>query len=240
MSSNGITNGFATPPQPSKVFFFDIDNCLYPKSYKIHDHMGRLIDKYFQTHLSISEEDANELHLRYYRDYGLAIEGLVRHHKVDPMEYNRLVDDALPLDEIIKPDPQLRKLIQDVDRSKFKLWLFTNAYITHGKRVVKLLGIEDLFDGITYCDYGAPHLLCKPAPAMFAKAMREADVQDPADCYFVDDSLINARGAKAYGWKTAHLVEPCVKSPPEPVADFQISSLEELRQVFPDAFKGQK
>ena len=26
------------------VFFFDVDNCLYPRSKKVHDHMQKLID----------------------------------------------------------------------------------------------------------------------------------------------------------------------------------------------------
>lgn len=218
-------------------FYLRSDNCLYPKSFKIHEIMGQLIDEYFITHLSISQEEATELHQRYYKDYGLAIEGLVRHHKIDPLEYNRKVDDALPLDDIIKPNPKLRKLLEDIDTSKVKLWLFTNAHVTHGTRVVKLLGIDDLFEGITYCDYEAPRLLCKPAPEMFAKAMREAGANHPEDCYFVDDSMINAIGGKAYGWKAAHLVEPGTKAPPEPVADHQIEDLEELRTVFSELFK---
>lgn len=147
--------------------------------------MSDLIDKYFQSHLSVSTEEANQLHQRYYKEYGLAIEGLVRHHKVDPLEYNRLVDDALPLEDILSPNPKLRKLIQDLDTTKVKPWLFTNAYISHGKRVVKLLGIDDLFEGITFCDYGAEKLLCKPAPEMFEKAMREAGISSVEDCYFV-------------------------------------------------------
>ena len=48
---------------------------------------------------------------------------------------------------------------------------------------------------------------------------------------------MNAAGAKAYGWKAAHLVEPVAKPPPDPVADHQIQSLEELRVVFPELFK---
>lgn len=35
------------------VFFFDIDNCLYPRSYKIHDMMKDLIHKYFVNHLGM-------------------------------------------------------------------------------------------------------------------------------------------------------------------------------------------
>lgn len=144
-----------------------------------------MADKYFQTHLSLTREDANELHNRYYKDYGLAIEGLVRHHKVDALEYNKQVDDALPLEDIMSADLKLRKLLEDLDTSKVKPWLFTNAYVNHGKRVVRLLGIDDLFEGITYCDYSAEKFLCKPSPEMFEKAMMEANVNSVEDCYFV-------------------------------------------------------
>ncbi|KAF7846469.1 hypothetical protein BT93_L4296 [Corymbia citriodora subsp. variegata] len=213
------------------VFFFDIDNC------KVHDLMGDLIDKYFQNHLSISKEEANELHTRYYKDYGLAIEGLVRHHKVDPLEYNSQVDDALPLERIMSHNPQLRQFLEDIDKSKVKLWLFTNAYVTHGKRVVKLLGVDDMFEGITYCDYGASTFLCKPSPDMFRKAMKEAGISSTKDCYFVDDSTINAIGATKFGWTAVHFVEPEVQPPSTQAAKYQISNLEELRDIFPQFFK---
>ena len=133
-------------------------------------------------------DDALALHQRYYSEYGLAIEGLARHHKVDPLEFNRDVDDALPLDELLRPDPKLRRLLLDFDTSRVKLWLFTNAYLTHGRRVVRILGVEDLFEGMTYCDYGRPPLLCKPHAAMFAKAEAEARVSPAQGCYFVGRS----------------------------------------------------
>jgi len=80
--------------------------------------MSELIDQYFVRHLELTQADAYKLHQEYYKTYGLAIEGLVRHHKIDPLEYNRQVDDALPLESIIFPDPQLRKLLEDIDKSK--------------------------------------------------------------------------------------------------------------------------
>ena len=132
------------------------------------------------------------MHLKYYREYGLAIEGLVRHHKVDALEYNAKVDDALPLEDIIKPNPELRELLEDIDKSKVKMWLFTNAYVTHGKRVVKLLGIDDLFEGITYCDYGSDKFYCKPHTEMYDKAMSQAGVKSNEKCYFVGTCMFVA------------------------------------------------
>ena len=146
-------------------------------------------DQYIVTHLSLSAADADQLHQKYYKQYGLAIEGLVRHHKIDPIEYNRKVDDALPLASVLSPDPQLRKLLLDFDRSKIRLWLFTNAYVNHARRVLKLLAVDDLFEGLTYCDYGAERIICKPHNDMYDKAQREAGVSSPEKCYFVGESL---------------------------------------------------
>ncbi|KAF2089569.1 pyrimidine 5-nucleotidase [Saccharata proteae CBS 121410] len=219
------------------VLFFDIDNCLYPKSTRVANLMTDLIDKYFQTHLALSQEEAYSLHQRYYKDYGLAIEGLVRHHKVDPLEYNRQVDDALPLEEVIKPNAALRRLLEDVDRSKVRLWLLTNAYVNHGKRVVRLLGVDDLFEGITYCDYGAERFVCKPNPEMYRKAMAEAGVERPEDCYFVDDSFINVKGAKELGWTAIHLVEQTDPLPAQKASQYLVRDLSEMRTLLPQFWK---
>lgn len=218
--------------------------------------MADLIDQYFAKHLGVPEEEAIRLHKEYYRNYGLAIEGLVRHHKIDPLEYNAKVDDALPLEGIIKPNPQLRQLLEDIDTTKVRLWLLTNAYVSHGKRVVKLLGISDLFEGLTYCDYSSVPIICKPHKDMFAKAMREAGVERNEDCYFVgtfsnpnacayrvslltipDDNYSNCVGAKEIGWTAAHLVEEGLTVPRTPASQYQIRHLEELRDVYPQFFR---
>ncbi|KAI0977541.1 Haloacid dehalogenase-like hydrolase-domain-containing protein [Xylaria arbuscula] len=224
--------------QTRQVFFFDIDNCLYPKSTNVHDLMVERIDKYFAENLHLSPEDASSLHKTYFQHYGLAIEGLVRHHGIDPLEFNARVDDATPLEDVIKPRPELKKLLQDIDRTKVKLWLFTNAYVTHARRVVRLLEIEDMFEGLTFCNYSAAPFLCKPRREMFLKAMEEAGVQDAKDCFFVDDSYNNCAAAQKLGWTAAHLVEDDVPNPVEKASAYQISHLEGLRGVFHQFFKG--
>ena len=220
------------------VFFFDIDNCLYPCSLRIQELMQELIDSYFVRHLSLTASDAKALHARYYKDYGLAISGLVKHHTIDPLAYNCEVDDALPLDDVIKPDTQLRKLLEDIDKSKVKLWLFTNAHITHARRVVRLLGVEDCFEGITYCDYAAKLLLAKPHKEMFDKAEREAGATSREECYFVDDSALNCRHANERGWIVVHKLEEEDSAPEKRAGRYQIRHLEELRSIFPQLFAG--
>lgn len=237
-----------TPAETRAVFFFDIDNCLYPRSLRIHNLMADLIDKYFVTHLALSAEAAKELRSRYYRDYGLAISGLVKHHQVDPLAYNKEVDDALPLEGLIKRDEGLRTLLAGMDRTKVKLWLFTNAHITHARRVVRLLELEEFFEGITYCNYAKEPLIAKPHAEMFDKAEAEAglvfakaeagEIQRHEKCFFVDDSALNCKAARDRGWNVVHKLEPEDAAPKKMSAQYQIRQLEELQTLFPQFWKG--
>lgn len=151
----------------------------------VYELMAAAIDRYFHQRLGVTPNEAKRLHNEYDEKYGLALRGLVQHHKIDPLDFNTHVDDALPLEDVITPDPHLRTLLESLDTSKVRLWLFTNAYVNHGNRVVKLLGIDDLFEGITYCDYARMPLICKPEPAMYVKAMKESGALSREDCYFV-------------------------------------------------------
>lgn len=76
------------PEDPRSVIFFDIDNTLYSASSRIADAMSTRIHFYF-TSLGLSEDEASETHLRYHKTYGLALRGLVSHHKVDPLDFDR-------------------------------------------------------------------------------------------------------------------------------------------------------
>jgi len=65
----------------------------------------------------------------------------------------------------------------------------------------------------------------------------EAAVEDPKQCYFVDDSALNCRKAEELGWTTTHLVEEGEPLPTEKVCKYQIRHVQELRTLFPQFFK---
>ncbi|KAH3683405.1 hypothetical protein WICPIJ_005624 [Wickerhamomyces pijperi] len=224
------------------VFLFDIDNCLYKRSTRIHDLMQVSINEYVRTTLQINAAEAEELQYKYYKQYGLAIQGLVQFHKIDALEYNEKVDDSLPLQDILKPDPQLRELLLQLKSSGKvqRLWLFTNAYKNHGIRVVQLLGIADLFDGLTYCDYSVPeNILCKPNPEFFRTALRQSGGVKFENCYFVDDSNSNVITSHALGMKkTIHYVE-LDQDLPKKKDDgiLLIRDILDLPKVVPELFK---
>lgn len=231
-----------SPDPELKVFFFDIDNCLYRRSTRIHDLMQESIREYFKSQLSLNDADAQRLQSTYYKEYGLAIRGLVMFHGINAMEYNRMVDDALPLQNILKPDLELRKMLLRLKESGTvdKLWLFTNAYKNHGVRCVKLLGIADLFDGITYCDYSQQDtLICKPDERSFEKAKRESGLGDYRNSWFVDDSGNNINKGMELGMrKCIHLVEDSVDEilGKTPAGSIVIRDITDLPHAVPELF----
>lgn len=145
------------------VVFLDIDNTLYSKRTdpSIPDLMRDRIRAYFEK-LGLSPRQAEELHLRYYRSYGLAIRGLVKHHEIDPLEYDQQCDVSLPLEDILFPNPALVDMIARLDQSKCRIVGLTNAYKVHARRVLDLVGLSSYVEGCIYCDYAQKDFSCKP------------------------------------------------------------------------------
>jgi len=233
------------------VVWFDIDNTLYSATAGIAEAMGELIKAYFLS-LGLDRDEASNLHLKYYTTYGLALRGLIRHHSVDPLDFDAKCDGSLPLEDMLRPDPALRKLFQDIDRSKCQVWALTNAYRPHAQRVLRILDLEDQIDGLVYCDYTLPNFVCKPDPEFYHNALRQAKITDPSKCLFVDDNRGNIDAAKRLGWgQCVHFHEKELRSVEggqvEAIGSERaegavgndvlvISNLEELRVVWPDIF----
>ncbi|KAK9728896.1 Suppressor of disruption of TFIIS [Basidiobolus ranarum] len=208
------------------IFFFDVDNCLYPQSAGIANMMKERIYDYGKA-VGISEEEVQHLCERYYIDYGLAVRGLIKHHEIDPVDYDNYVDGGLPLEDVLEPNPKLRQMLEAL---KMKKWVFTNAGLPHAKRVLKILGIEDQFDGITYCDYSEPDFPSKPDASMYHRAMTQAGAKDPKLCYLVDDSAANVNTAQELGWTAIHVTDHPEMSQ---TGHYQIHKVTDLPKVLP-------
>jgi len=197
-----------------------------------------LIRAYF-INMGMTPEEAEVLHTHYYREYGLAIRGLIKHHKIDALDFDAKCDASLPLEDMIRPDPKTRNLLKDFDPVVSRLWGLTNAYTDHAERVLNILNLRDLMEGVIYCDYASEHFTCKPEPEYYQQAMQRVQLTDPSKCLFIDDNLANVQGAKALGWGSCVYFwehKPEDAAPIEGV-DAIISDLEELRTIWAFAFK---
>ncbi|KAJ1579478.1 hypothetical protein NDA11_007610 [Ustilago hordei] len=227
-------------PDPSlrtneAIVWLDIDNTLYKRSTKIAELMAERIRAYFHG-MGLSEDEAKTLHTTYYKTYGLAIRGLVKHHQIDPLDYDRKCDASLPLEDILRPDHQVKRLLTDIDRTRVRVFALTNAYKFHADRVLRLLDLEDQVEGIAYCDYAVPDFACKPELDYYRAALVVVGATPETRNYFVDDSSLNIVAAKELGWHSCiYFREEDDPLPPPPptseadrkaAADFNLASLE--------------
>ena len=216
------------------IVWLDIDNTLYKKSNRIADLMAERIRAYF-LNMGLSEHESKALHQQYYSTYGLAIRGLVKHHQIDPLDYDKKCDASLPLENILRPDPQVIKMLSDIDRSQARVFALTNAYKDHANRVLRLLDLDDQVEGIVYCDYAVPDFSCKPELDYYKAAMKIVGAQPTTKCYFVDDSSLNIVAAKELGWYSCVYFKEDDELPPPSKQDQQAASAFDLSVLSPQA-----
>ena len=175
------------------TLFFDLDDTLYPNSAGLWKAIKERMNLYMHNRMGIPEAQAPQLREQYFKMYGTTLRGLQARHKVDTEDYLAFVHD-LPLKDFLAPDPTQREIIASLPSRKL---IFTNADINHARRVLDVLQLEDLFDGIVDINAVAPY--CKPMPESFAIAQEFAGEPDPRKCVMIDDLSRTTRAALEVG-----------------------------------------
>ena len=178
------------------TLFFDLDETLYPADTGLWQAIAGRIAQYLRERMGFQPEQGAALQEKYFREYGTTLRGLQANHQVDMDDYLAFVHDV-PLERYIHPDPELRAVIASLSCRKF---IFTNADTRHAKRVLKVRGLEGLFDGIIDVHVIAPY--CKPMPESFGLALKAAGNPDPHACLLLDDQRRITRAGRALGLYT--------------------------------------
>jgi putative hydrolase of the HAD superfamily len=209
---------------PYTTLFFDLDDTLYPNTNGLWGAIRERMEDYMRERMGLPPEEITELRRSYFETYGTTLRGLQRHHQVDAYDFLAYVHD-LPLEIYLKPDPQIRELLLRLPQSK---WIFTNADADHSRRVLEILRLEDLFEGIA--DIHARRYFCKPEKEAYQAAMELAGETDPQRCVFLDDSPRNLAPARSMGFTTVLVGS----REPHPAAHHAVSSVKDLPQAMPE------
>ncbi len=175
------------------TIFFDLDDTLYPASTGLWHAIKERMNNYMRDRMGFAPTDIPRLREKYFLEYGTTLRGLQANHKMDVEDYLAFVHD-LPLQDYLTPNPDLRPVIAHLPTRKL---IFTNADANHAKRVLSILELDDLFDGIVDVVTVSPY--CKPMPESFRIAMQSAGETDPARCVMIDDLPRTTRAAREYG-----------------------------------------
>jgi len=225
------------------ILVLDCDNTLYPASLGIMDLNDNRINLFIQQRLGLSLDETNQLRVKYLREYGTTLKGLMENYRVDPEEYLDFVH-SYSLEGVLKPNPALCEFLKGLSFHKVVL---SSANKKHVERVLKHLGIleqiDDIYD-LKRVDYRG-----KPDPYAYKVVMR--DYPNEA-AVFVDDRLLNFPPAKHLGFVTV-LVDEMAEMPGESelagsaifreearrlqahkreIVDFEIHLIEELASIW--------
>ncbi len=176
------------------AWVFDLDHTLYPPRAGVFEQMDDRIAQFIADHEGASLEEAHRLREAYWRRYGATLEGLRRHHGVDPDAFLDYIHDV-SLDRL-EADPALYAAIDALPGRKL---VHTNGSREHARRVIERLGLEGLFErvfAIEDVDY-AP----KPDALAYQIVQMAAEL-DARRAAMLEDTVENLRAPHEAGMRT--------------------------------------
>lgn len=178
------------------VWIFDLDNTLHDATPHIFPHINRSMTAYLQEHLQLNEPEADALRMEYWQRYGATLSGLIKHHGTDPDHFLWHTHQFPKLDEMVLRSPGLRSTLQRLPGMKL---LYSNAPQHYAHAVLKLLKVNDLFDGV----FALEQARYRPKPQWqgFRRLLQQYHL-DPRNCIMVEDSAENLKTAKRLGMRT--------------------------------------
>jgi putative hydrolase of the HAD superfamily len=206
------------------TIFIDLDDTLYDHGNGLWEAIRGRMSQYMHECIGLPEDEIPALRRHYFETYGTTLRGLQIHYRVNPDEYLDYVHD-IPLRNYIAPDESLKNLLSELPQPK---WILTNSSSEHARRVLNILGVQELFSGII--DIRALDFHCKPDPESYRIAMKIAHAVYPQDCLYLDDSPLNLAPAKEMGMTTV-LISNVEASP---AAHLVIPRIHELKNVLPE------
>ena len=201
------------------VWVFDLDNTLHDATPHIFPHINRSMTAYLQQHLGLDERTASELRVHYWHRYGATLSGMMRHHGTDPRHFLWHTHQFSELHSMVLREPRLRHVLKKLPGKKL---VFSNAPQHYACAVLKLLHVDDLFDGV----FAIEHARYQPKPQLagFVQLLRKFQL-NPAHCVMVEDSAENLQAAKRLGMRTVW-VDASPRSPA--YVDIKIHNVMEL------------
>lgn len=176
-----------------KALLLDLDNTLYPESSAMGENFTRRVKAFVADYLNVSPEEAAALRAENLKRYSTTLEWLKRGCGLaDENEYFAAIHPECEAEEVPE-DPKLRPFLASIN---LPLILLTNAPYVHAERILKRLGILDLFGRIYDLTWNGGR--GKPYPSSFLNPLADSGLT-PKDALFADDSLKYAIGYREVG-----------------------------------------
>ncbi|MBE0504113.1 MAG: pyrimidine 5'-nucleotidase [Desulfuromonadales bacterium] len=178
-----------------EFILFDLDNTLYAPEHDLFSLIDCRINRFMEEVVGIAAGDVDPLRRYYWQEYGVTLQGLIRHFEVDPEAYLHYVHDV-DVTTRLGADPALAAILAVLPQRKV---VFTNGSSAHAERVLAALGIRQEFEEIF--DIRVANYLPKPFSAPYEEVVARLGTA-PASCVMIEDVAKNLAPAKALGMAT--------------------------------------
>ena len=185
---------------PFDLAIIDLDNTLYAAESGVFARMDKRMTAFVANELGVDEEEADRLRVKYWREYGTTLRGMMLHHGMDPEPFLHDVHDV-DAHEILEPDPALDAALGRLPGRKV---IHTNGIREHAERILEALGIAHHFEriyDIRFNDY-----IPKPSRETLARLIEDEGAR-PERTLVVDDMEDNLQVASELGCKTVWITK---------------------------------
>jgi len=185
------------------LWVVDLDNTLYAADNGVFARMDKRMTAFICRELAMEDDEANALRVRYWRQYGTTLRGLVLHHGIDAEGFLHEVHDVA-VHELLLVNVALDTALQ---AHKARKVIHTNGTREHAERVLQALQIEHHFH--TIYDIRFNDYLPKPC-ATTLQILLDTEGVSAEKTLVIDDMQENLAIAKLLGAKTCW-VSPHIK-----------------------------
>ena len=174
----------------------DLDNTLYEANNGVFARMDAQMNAYIRRELGLNHQQADDIRVKYWKQYGSTLKGLMQHHGHDAEPFLQEAHDV-NAHELLSPQPALHAVLQAMPQRKV---IHTNGTSEHAETILEALGIREYFSKIY--DIRFHQYTPKPCVDTLHKLFAQEGVL-AEQVLVIDDMENNLAVAKQAGAKTA-------------------------------------
>ena len=150
----------------------DLDDTLYPASSGLREEIVRRMTAFVARFLETDEETAAGIRHDLSRRYGTTLSGLIQQFRYTDADEYLAYTHPVEVERFLRPDPALRPALQ---RVRLPMSILTNSPREHAERILRYLGILDLF--VRIYDIRFNDLEGKPHTSLYTRVLRDLGLQ---------------------------------------------------------------
>lgn len=215
-----------------RVWLFDLDDTLHDATGAAMGEIRQAMGDYMVRHLGLSEADAHARRVLYWQRYGATLLGVVRHDGVKAAHFLHHTHLLPGLESRVRGHAAD---IAALARLPGRRYIVTNAPAAYAARVLGVLGIGRLFDGIVAIEDLQMFRQLRPKPdKRMLRALAARLKVRPSRCTLVEDTLVHQKAARSIGMQTVWMQRwarhPGLRKQRRPVyVDRRVRRLRDLR-----------